>query len=394
MMIITELPSEVLLHLFTFLKGTDLALLRLSCNTFRDLISLDTVWMEKCIREFKIESLEGWNVDTYYDLYTKVLHRYGFLLGLWQAEMHPYGTMIHIQHEKGKLVGSETMAPCPPQMHKAMRKKLMFTVELNEENIVESFCHMGPNRLSHKCNIFAEDNNKNRVCFRCCVEAAHRNPGGMRREFEQFMMDESWEIEEAIFTGKIELLQKFRVLKKFEACFDLNRIILPADEPDAVIKPGLYKADYAMFGYELILVFYTDNKNKIMGKKVTGDPRVPGGQIAFEGKMDEPIFLLGEHQESLASVEERGHDPIPEGIHYKLLPEQDFFLPHDCSYEGKIPSSCTFRFHAMMNISPANVNTAFFLPSHLIVFNRKSFALLAFQAETLFTFLRMEETFS
>lgn len=49
----------------------------------------------------------------------------------------------------------------------------------------------------------------------------------------------------------------------------MNRIILPADEPDAVIKPGLYKADYAMFGYELILVFYTDNKNKIMGKKVT-----------------------------------------------------------------------------------------------------------------------------
>ena len=30
------------------------------------------------------------------------------------------------------------------------------------------------------------------------------------------MMDESWEIEEAIFTGKIELLQKFRVLKKSE----------------------------------------------------------------------------------------------------------------------------------------------------------------------------------
>ena len=55
----------------------------------------------------------------------------------------------------------------------------------------------------------------------------------------------------------------------FRACFDLNRIILPVENTDDIIQPGLYKADYNIFGYELILVIYTDDKNKIIGKKVT-----------------------------------------------------------------------------------------------------------------------------
>lgn len=393
MLIITELPSEVLFHLFTFFKGKELAHLRLTNCAFRDLISLDTVWMEKCIQEFKIKSLEGWKVNTFYELYTKVLHKYGFLIGLWKAVMEPYGTMIVIQHTNGKLVGSELLAPCPPHIEKPMRKRLMFTIELNEEKVAESLCHMGPNQLSHKCNIFPEQNDENQAYFRCCVEAAHRNPGGMRRELEQFLMDESPEIEAAIFTGTLEILKKFRVLKKYESCFDLHRIILPAKENDAIIQPGLYKADYTIFGYELILVFYTDDKNKLIGKKVTGNPCIPADEVAFEVTMDQPIFLLAEHQQTLETIETRGYDGIPEGIHYKLLPEQDFLLPQDCEFEGKIPPSCAFRFHAKMNISPANVDKAVFMPSHLVVFSANSFALLAFQAKMLFTFLQVEETF-
>eukprot|EP00106_Octopus_bimaculoides_P015161 XP_014782603.1 PREDICTED: F-box only protein 31-A-like [Octopus bimaculoides] len=384
-----DFPHEVLTYLFKFLPGPQLAPLRLVNKKMLYVVSQDAVWMDKCNREYNIKSLTNWGFNSYYELYTQVLHKFGFLIGIWRAVMSPYGSLIKFEPKDGKVLGQELSAPCPPNINSPLRRKLLFSIEV-EDSEVKTLCHMGPNNIPHQCNIFAVDGDKSLVKFECCVEAAHRNPGGMRREFEQFLMDESSEITEIIFTGKIELLQKFWVLKRFESGFDMVKVHIPTASPLTILDAGMYKGDYNTFGYELVLVSFSEDGDAILASKVTGDPHVSGGEKAFEINLTAPILLREDQQTTMSIVQQHQWTVVQS---YEKLPEQAFIIPQDCLYEGpNFPTTCSARFHGKFQVLSPSQNTADLFDCHLIVFNRKLFTILTFETKQLYSFHHVEET--
>ncbi|GAB1599301.1 F-box only protein 31-A-like [Argonauta hians] len=385
-MLITDFPFEVLVHLFSYLPAPQLATLRLVNKKMLSFVSsMDSVWMDKCNQKCNVKSLTNWGLSSYYELYTIVLHKFGYLIGTWRAVMPPYGSLIKFEPKDGKLVGLELSAPCPPKILSPLRKKLIFTVEV-EESKVKALCHMGSNNMAHQCNLSLIDGDSGHMKFECCMEAAHRNPGGMRREFEQFMMDE---ISEIIFTGKIEVLQKFWLLKKFESGFEMVKMHIPSACLTTVVGAGLYKGDYNVFGFQLVQLSFSQDEETITAYKITGDPHVTGGMTAFEINLMAPILLLKDQQTTLDTVQQHAFTLAQS---YKELPEQDFILPEDCHYGGmNLPATCSARFLGKFHVFSNSQEKAALFDCHLIVFTKNSFAILTFETKQLYSFYRVVE---
>lgn len=48
---ITDLPPEILIKIFSYLRGTDLANLPQVCRLFRDIAEVEAVWQTACLGE-------------------------------------------------------------------------------------------------------------------------------------------------------------------------------------------------------------------------------------------------------------------------------------------------------------------------------------------------------
>lgn len=51
-------------------------------------------------------SLDGWGLDTYQDLYLRMLRPYGHLLGAWAGDLNPLGSCLLVYLDAPKIVGA------------------------------------------------------------------------------------------------------------------------------------------------------------------------------------------------------------------------------------------------------------------------------------------------
>ncbi|TCD66799.1 F-box protein 31 [Steccherinum ochraceum] len=88
---VASLPFELLLHTVTFLSGLDTIHLLSTCRFYRRFVSDESIWRELCSR-YGVRDLSAFrrhSGHSFYSVYTKLLHTYGPLLGIWASD-NPY----------------------------------------------------------------------------------------------------------------------------------------------------------------------------------------------------------------------------------------------------------------------------------------------------------------
>ena len=131
--------------------------------------------------------VEDWEAS-FYDIYTRVLHRYGTCLGLWRRQLYPYGGLLQIKIDAGRLIGIEFHPPIVWDIRGPLRPRNVFSIGINT-NKTEILClrgYHGPHPGSLQF-----DKNGVDVIFTCNKMSCHVHPQGSNAEFEELINEET-----------------------------------------------------------------------------------------------------------------------------------------------------------------------------------------------------------
>nr|XP_006814768.1 PREDICTED: F-box only protein 31-like [Saccoglossus kowalevskii] len=381
---ILSLPPELLTYLLSFLPGVDLPRAASVCKQFNESVAVDLVWQKRCNVEYGVDKLEGWRKPTFRDMYAKILHPYGYLLGLWQPEIGPYGGLVYIEVVYGSILATLYQPPCDPNVTAPLRKKACFSITLTEDGRTELRCLKGP-KGPHKC-----------VITSVSITALHFHS----YELQAWLEEELGNSEEFLHDHIQELLlMKFMIKSQYETVCLYKRIHLPEPMHNVPIQPGLFKGTYGSHGVEVVNLTYQDMQ--ILGTKVTGDPNVPACQLSIEADLSEPLRLSLEQQQTLAILELVDKEDVivrDQG----LGEEQPFKLPHGVSDRGmnhiqdrihKTITTCRARYFGTGLIASHGFMNSSRTPGHLIVFSEDVFGFLWLELRSLSIYSRVHEKF-
>ncbi|KAL7283816.1 hypothetical protein ACG7TL_003256 [Trametes sanguinea] len=97
---IEHLPFDVLLHIIDNITAEDLVHLLCTCRTLYALVGDETVWRSLAGR-YGLHDNTRFDGRPWYIIYTRLVHTYGPMLGLWAGD-HPYtGNVIEILWDNG-----------------------------------------------------------------------------------------------------------------------------------------------------------------------------------------------------------------------------------------------------------------------------------------------------
>ncbi|KAI0766344.1 hypothetical protein BD413DRAFT_481183 [Trametes elegans] len=92
---ITHLPDDVLLDIFTLLPSRDLIHLLSSCRALHELTGDEASW-RFLSSQYGLRDIQYFGGRSWFTIYTRLLHTYGPMLGMWAGD-HPYtGGVIEI----------------------------------------------------------------------------------------------------------------------------------------------------------------------------------------------------------------------------------------------------------------------------------------------------------
>ncbi|TCD66786.1 F-box protein 31 [Steccherinum ochraceum] len=111
---LSSLPLELLFHILTFLPAQDIIDFLSTARSFHALASNESVWQELCSR-YGLHDLAPFRIHdpnrSFFTVYTKLLHPYGPLLGLWASDNPFLGSVLEFriltaeESKKGKWEG-------------------------------------------------------------------------------------------------------------------------------------------------------------------------------------------------------------------------------------------------------------------------------------------------
>lgn len=388
--LLLRLPPELLAHILSFLSGKDIANASRVCRAFHTASQIESVWQKRCLREYAVSLPPAVREFSYRQLYTKLLHKYGYLIGLWQTGISSYGGLLQVKFECGRLLGIEWHPPSNPNLHDPLRRRNLFSIELQQSGQIEVFCqkHQKKSFGAHKCLL--KVTNQNSFLSTCCAAESHKHPGGKEEEFLEWLKEENTFVQELEPPLDQLLLMKFLMISGYENSFQHQRLTLPALQPGAVIQPGLFKGTYSAHGLELVMLRYEEHLNRVTVTKITGDPNVPAGQITFKSDLRYPIILTGSQQMNIRELQRQETVASPTPI--DRLKPQPFRIPDNCiSQDQAVPSACKARFYAFGQIAGHGFTNPSFTGGHWIIFNEDLFGLLWFEILSLSLFHRVQE---
>ncbi|KAH9848838.1 hypothetical protein C2E23DRAFT_870950 [Lenzites betulinus] len=85
---VVHLPYDILVDILLLLQAPDLVSLLCSCRAFHALVNDQSTWRSLSIR-YGLQNIEHFGGRSWYTIYTRLLHTYGPMLGLWAGD-HPY----------------------------------------------------------------------------------------------------------------------------------------------------------------------------------------------------------------------------------------------------------------------------------------------------------------
>ncbi|XP_075045423.1 F-box only protein 31 isoform X2 [Mixophyes fleayi] len=315
-----QLPPEILVEIFSCLPGTELPPLGLVCRKFRQVLGTDTIWRRRCRREYGVQEnlrklevtgvscrevyvkrinprvksgrfmkiLPDYENMEYRDVYTRLLHQYRDILGLWQPDLGPYGGLLNVVVDGFFIIGWMYLPPHDPHVDEPMRLKPVFRIHLMEKKSATVECMYGP-KGPHNGQIQME--RKDQFCTKCLQTDYHRMSGGRQEEFRTWLRDDLGRTLDDIFHEHMQelILMKFIYICQYDNCLTYRRIYHPPSQPGDLLKPGFFKGTYGSHGLEIVMLSFHGTTAK--ATKITGDPNVPAGQSTLEVDLTRPVRL-------------------------------------------------------------------------------------------------------
>ncbi|XP_060693519.1 F-box only protein 31 isoform X3 [Hemiscyllium ocellatum] len=315
-----DLPPELLVEIFCFLPGVSLPSLAAACKKFHQILNTDTIWRRRCRQEYGVSEnqrrLEVVGIacrDLYIkrikprfksgrfvkllpdnenvehrDVYTRLLHPYRNILGLWQPDIGPYGGLLNVVVDGLFIIGWMYLPPHDPRVNDAMRCKPLFRIHLCDKNKAEVECMYG-HKGSHKGDI--QIVKKDEFSTKCNQTDFHRMAGGRQEEFRTWLAEEWGRTLEDIFHEHMQelILMKFIYTSQYDNCLTYRRIYLPPSAPEDLLPPGLFKGTYGSHGLEIVMLSFHGTHIKVT--KITGDPNVPAGQLTLHIDVTRPVLF-------------------------------------------------------------------------------------------------------
>lgn len=345
-------PYDVLLEILTLLSAPDIAHLLSTSRALFAYHKEEEIW-RTLSRPFGITDVSSFAGRSFYTVYTRLLHRYGPLLGLWAGDRAYSGHIIEFRIDRGgaSIVGEFwrfrkprlfeiDIDSLPEEPYYIPAFRIGFadahsgdSYDAAESDAVHIIC-TAPTRGGHPGHIDCAD----RIMGRTILDGGGPMASIPHPDFPA-SLDAAWLdcqrptlpltpttapipplpawIEEIMFTP----VRKSRsiTLSCASDCVELEypalsiRVInsIPpryyplrneiqqgidhhADEWTPESLTGLWLGWYGPHGTECLFVDYDKEKNLLSGFKITGDENVPRGVLSWEVYMQKPCQLTTE----------------------------------------------------------------------------------------------------
>ncbi|OWF37959.1 F-box only protein 31-like [Mizuhopecten yessoensis] len=381
--IITDLPTELLVKVFSFLPGKTLGNVCKTCSRFREAVNIDSIWQARCATEYNFTQLEGWN-SSYQDVYTKILVKYGSLIGLYQRDFKPYGGLANIKFDTGQMLVCEYLAPDNPHIKQPLKEQKIFSICINKRGEAEVSClkgYKGP----HTCKLIRKNQ---KLKFKCQHIGHHRHPRGKEKELEEWLISKQEDFSDlSVMKFEESYLQTGKY--KFEP------MDLPRPMRNIPIQPGLFKGHYGAHGIEIMHLSYDSEMKNILVLKITGDVNVPAMNVSLFVDLHRPMVLNLEQQESMHMLREMDTPDIPEENGPGFEPRhQPFMIPTGCfNRVQNIPQRCKYRFHGKGRIAGHGYHNPSLTPGHFVVFDDDTLGFMWMELLSFSMYSRVTEMF-
>lgn len=383
--LVTSLPPELIARILSCLPGKDIANAAAACRSFRLASTIESVWQARCVAEYNLDLPDKTQLSRK-TLYTKILYKYGHLLGIWLTDIGAYGGLLQVKVEGDKLVGIEWHAPVSPNIKDALRKVILFSIEVVDDDVVV-LCQKGKHG-PHPCQLemAPSQNEKKSFYSKCLKPECHGKSARKAQEFREWLQEETGTTHLEDRHSEEMHLMKFLHLREYQNTFQHHMTTFPCKRSGIVIQPGLFTGTYSAHGLELIMLSYDDAKTKATATKVTGDPNVPAGKITFFCEMRNAIELTDDDQTTMNQVQQAV--PSSPSMPLAELTPQPFKLPNDMSTlwmedlnerHKDLPHVCKARFCAKGQVAGHGFTHPSYISGHWIIFNENLFGFLWFE---------------
>ncbi|CAL4099837.1 unnamed protein product [Meganyctiphanes norvegica] len=345
-MFLHDLPVEVLLLILKNCSAQDLVAIGQTCSHFRNIIASDTLWKSVCIKDFSVKTLG--RIKSYYNLYSKLLHKHGWMLGTYHCQIEPYGGLFEIRYQDEEIHGINLLAdasrPTGP-----LTEYLMFIIKSSEH---DPQCVINSNTY-HTGKI--TKTGEKTFTYICENTSAHGE-----EETEHMDIYEGMGLREGIIYKRIDIQNDQKLPQ--------NLKLVSGNLCPQVISPGIFTAVYGGHGVEIVY-FDFQNENIIHGLKITGDPNVYSGKTTIKFDIRHQVTPSIEEQRSLDMLKSFSpHSSVP----VQSIQSQRFVIPGDCQLEADetpVPDRCIARYKADGQIAFDNFYNPSFSLVHVAVFN-------------------------
>ncbi|OZJ02157.1 hypothetical protein BZG36_04630 [Bifiguratus adelaidae] len=334
------LPLEVILHILSYCTPNDIAHVSQASQKLLQICRTDSLWQAHCHDRFRVRRFTpSTELPTFYQLYTRLLRHYGYLLGFWMSLESWRGAFIQVSWNehlnrldgerlwpKNRLTNSYHNYSLLPgvfvnDIDCAIERELIFHVSIppDASNPVVTCLEAEPRRIIN----FLEQANLSMF-----IAASAASVGQITQD--KLTQYDAKNLETWFLGNALNELSVWRSSLDFPSqlpmpdtplCFNLlnhgtrtKYLQLPlhilnppptTSQDPTMIAPhyGLYAGSYGPHGVEFLLVkeHYTENplasrRTKVMAHKVTGDRNVPRGQLSWMSNLHDPIRIAEEQE--------------------------------------------------------------------------------------------------
>ncbi|XP_005884227.1 PREDICTED: F-box only protein 31 [Myotis brandtii] len=339
-----DLPPELLVEIFALLPGTDLPCLALACTKFHHILHIDSIWRRRCREEFGVrETLEILKMIgmSYREVYTKLLHPYRNILGLWQPD-DDYRRLLYVAVD-GLCITGWMNRPClNTHVDGPMQFQPLFRICLTERKSATleymddfySFSH------SHHMQI-----RKDRFSIQW-IKRDHRTdlPMWLKGEWGWVLVRED---------------------RQQYDCLTYRCVYLPPRHPDDLIRPGLFHSKYDGFRGKIAMLSFHGKYARV--REIRGD---------F-------IWTLEIHLMRRIQLRDgeffRNFNELSRVV--QEIEEQDY------------PRTCRMCFYGVETFTLPGFADPMRLPVVFILFDENHFGFIWLEAKYFFLFGRVQNTF-
>lgn len=385
-MALTTLPAEIIVKILQCLPAVDLVSVALTNTKLYHLYLEESVWIARAFKDYGV-ILKVSDEFSPRLFYQSVLHVFRHSIGCWQRlNLKYYSSLLKVSVQEESLVFSELIPPHKLDQPfkyvnflRVSRQKADTTVR------IENLSKIAPsNRIKIIAPDCADEESDLKIIL-SDIEDHTLNPSEWREIMLEFMM---------LMGGQVSvndvLLMKFIQTYHSRALYSYRKLNLSWPScPELPLQSGLFFGNYGSHGTEVIELNVTSLIAGTVGRKVTGDPNVPFGEISFRLHHEKCLNIPAEVQDSLVSLSEFLDNPIY--LDYQAGLKLDFVVPSGCIERQPIPfKSCIGRWSCECQVAEHGFRDPSFISGNFILFSEDVFAVLFLGINSISLFKRVE----